>query len=506
VERNVKAGRVFDAELSKMKLLLPTGLDVTTTTVSGIDGRIRLSGFGRDRVLRLAVRGQTIADEDFFAVTRSGPIKGWIGRYPGLYGTRFDYVLVPCKPVVGTVRDKRTGKPLAGIKVAAMGGMYWCEAKSDNQGHYRIVGLAKSKEYHIAAGGMPYVNCPKMQIPDTPGLEPLKVNFELDRGIAMKGRLIDKTTGKPVRGHVYYRASPDNPHLKDFTDLNKGGILAFNPGDTAADGSFTVIAIPGPGWLTARANDANRFAYAVDRDVRVHARVPINPPEDDPKSTTCEIALEPAEVLKGSVIGPDGRPLAGVYAAGRYPVVPPELFGREKLETAAFEVGGMKAGHPRTLVFLHPEKKLGKVVKLQGNEKEPLLVRLRPLDAALSGRILDVKGRPWPGLKVTVRTLLGTDVEKDKTYPPEFLGGASAWIKPGLHESRMTDRHGRFRIAGLMPGLKYVLIACEESAPPGTPFAYHDADLIVTIEAGKTKDLGDLKSKQTLENGAKEKP
>jgi hypothetical protein len=48
-----------------------------------------------------------------------------------------------------------------------------------------------------------------------------------------------------------------------------------------------------------------------------------------------------------------------------------------------------------------------------------------------------------------------------------------------------------------MPGLKYVLFAHEEDAPGGTPFAYHDKEMIVTIESGKTRDLGDLKSKQT---------
>ncbi len=59
-----------------------------------------------------------------------------------------------------------------------------------------------------------------------------------------------------------------------------------------------------------------------------------------------------------------------------------------------------------------------------------------------------------------------------------------------------TDREGRFRIAELMPGLKYVLFAYEENAPQGTPFAYHNRELIVTVESGKAKDLGDLKSKQ----------
>lgn len=76
---------------------------------------------------------------------------------------------------------------------------------------------------------MSHINCPKNEIPDTPGLEPLTVDFALDRGIAVRGRLIDKTTGKPVRGHVYYHAEPDNPHMKDFADLNKVECLPTIP-------------------------------------------------------------------------------------------------------------------------------------------------------------------------------------------------------------------------------------------------------------------------------------
>jgi len=172
---------------------------------------------------------------------------------------------------------------------------------------------------------------------------------------------------------------------------------------------------------------------------------------------------------------------------------------QERLHSDSFTVGGLKAGRPRTLVFLHPEKKLGKVVKLQGDETKPLLVRLAPLDAALTGRILDANGRPWPGLKVSVGTLLGGRAFRDESYPPEFLWGYTAWMNLKVGGATTTDREGRFRIAELMPGLKYVLFAYEENVPQGTPFAYHDRDLIVTIDPGKTKDLGDLKSKRAAE-------
>jgi RNA polymerase sigma factor (sigma-70 family) len=474
------------------------GLDVPATVTTGPDGRFRLTGFGRERVLEAAIHGSTIAQTELRALTRTGPPKGWIRGHFGLYGCRLDYVATPCKPFVGTVRDKRTGKPLAGITVGVCQRMI-SETKTDSQGRYRIVGAAKGNEYEVDAGGMPYFNHAKHHIADTPGLEPITVDFELERGIIVRGRLIDKSTGKPVQGEVDYIVEPDNPRLKDFVDADKGtGVAVDLQGRTAADGSFTVLAIPGPGLLHVKADDVNRFVRAEDKGaLQFHAEVRINPSENDPKSTTCEIALEPARVLAGSVVGPDGKPLAGVYAAGRWPIFSHSLLMHEKLESDSFLVGGMKAGRPRTLVFFHPEKKLGKVHKLQGDESRPLLVRLEPLDAALTGRILDAKGGPWPGLKVSVRTLLGGDVFRDTSYPPEFLWGYSAWLHLELGGTTTTDRDGRFRLAGLMPGLKYVLFAYEENAPQGTPFAYQAKDLIFVLESGKTKDLGDLKSKQT---------
>src|SRR5262249_30019004 len=155
--------------------LVPERLDVPATVTTDAEGRFRLTGFGRERVLRLSIRGPSIAHMDVFAVTRAGPENGWIPRNWGLYDARGPSLAVPCEPIIGTLRDRRTGKPLAGITVAASAGQ-WCETRTDAQGRYRILGVAKSKEYDVGAGGMPYINCSRNHIADTPGLEPLTVN------------------------------------------------------------------------------------------------------------------------------------------------------------------------------------------------------------------------------------------------------------------------------------------------------------------------------------------
>ena len=51
-------------------------------------------------------------------------------------------------------------------------------------------------------------------VPDTAGLDPATVDFELKRGVWVEGRLTDKVTGKPVRGSVDYFALDANPIVK----------------------------------------------------------------------------------------------------------------------------------------------------------------------------------------------------------------------------------------------------------------------------------------------------
>lgn len=354
---------------------------------------------------------------------------------------------------------------------------------TDAQGRYRISGVGKRKQYWVAAGGPPYFNCTKLDVADTPGLEPITVDFALERGIAVHGKLFNKVTGRPIRGRVQYVRLPDNPNLKDFTDINKLGVAVSDTGKTNADGSFTVVAIPGPGLLAAMADDVNRFARMGGAEHHHHAEIRINPSENDPKSTTCEITLEPASLLKGSVFGPDGKPLAGAYAAGCLPIIDPNPFARERLDSYTFTVGGLKPGRPRVLAFYHRQKRLGKVLVLQGDETKTLNVRLEPL-GAIAGRILDAKGRPWAGLKVC-GCVIGID---DKTYPAEFCVGTAPWSKM-THFETTTDREGRFHIEGLLPGLKYGLEAAESEIEAEPKVVVADD---WTVESGKTKDLGDL--------------
>src|SRR5262249_45396272 len=236
-----------------------------------------------------------------------------------------------------------------------------------------------------------------------------------------------------------------------------------------------------------------------------HALVPIHPSEQTPSSTNCDIALEPGRTLTGSVVGPDGQPLTGVLAMGLTAVLPDardhtrclEQPPYQKLETAEFMVYGLNPRQPRALILSHPEKGLGKVQLLRGDESGPLTVRLEPL-GALSGRVIDADGHPWEGLQVTVSVNL--DWSDLKTLPYEALGRRGVFAI-GQSESfdrfGTTDGDGKFRVEGLLPGLRYEVQPLVRGMRPGVPadgkrhFAVQRG---LIVEPGQTKDIGDLSS------------
>src|SRR5262249_34165264 len=286
----------------------PAPLGVPATLTTDRDGRFRMTGVGRERVLSLHLSSPGLATAQFWVLTRTRGVEGLQAGYFGTHGATFDFLARPSKPVVGSVRDRRTGKPLAGITGRSH---RWAtlSTRTGARGRYRLDGVSKGDHYILSAGGLPYFHTTKPRVADTAGLAPLTVDFELDRGIVVRGRLLD-SEGQPVRGHVGYVATPDNPHRKDFPDCDHPQADASGYGHTGADGSFEVLAIPGPGVLTATVEDANRYTRSAPRRLTLgdfildvyHALVPINVPEKGPADAH-DIILERARSVSGTVTG-----------------------------------------------------------------------------------------------------------------------------------------------------------------------------------------------------------
>jgi RNA polymerase sigma factor (sigma-70 family) len=477
--------------------IAPEALDTPVEATTGADGRFQLRGLGRDRLVYLMISGETIQRVRCWVLMRAGDAPQRRGE--SIYSATFDHIAGACKPIIGTVREKGTGKLLPGISVMTD---HWINnAKTDEHGRYRIVGQSKQSEYTLAAAGVPYFARTKQHIADTPGFEPLVVDFELERGIAFRGRVVNKVTGEPIQAHVTYHSLSGNPNLQSVSGLDDG-IIADDRNNTKADGSFFVVGLPGPGLLTVLADEDDYLKPERPADWQklvpyvnlapplVHAWVRVDLAEKDPSSTRRDIALEPARAIAGRVLGPDGRPLSGYFVAGLTGSPVMHAYQMLRREEPAFRVRGLDPGRPRSVVFSHPEKKLGKVLVVRAEETGPLEVRLEPCSSA-TGRILDARGRPWPGLRIRARL---SPREEDNRDLPIGLHFDPEW-QQRLAARATTDADGKFRLDGLMPGLKYALEVSEHEVRSRADLLFPLEDSWPSAESGKTRDLGELKSK-----------
>ena len=97
----------------------------------------------------------------------------------------------PARPIRGVVREKATGQPVAGA-------MVWAPSSTlargtTNTRRLRASRLPKSSEYELMlkpASGQPFFSA-RPKVSDTAGLGPIEVDFELVRGIVIRGRLTD---------------------------------------------------------------------------------------------------------------------------------------------------------------------------------------------------------------------------------------------------------------------------------------------------------------------------
>jgi RNA polymerase sigma factor (sigma-70 family) len=474
------------------KSLGAEALPAATSAITDAEGRFRLTGLGRDRVVHLLVRGKTIASAYLEVVLRPGSLptlRHTFNENDATCGATFEWVTAPSKPITGTVREKGTGKPIAGIAVACGRGT----ARSDDRGRFRIDGIRKQDFYEVTAQGPPYFSASKPRVADTPAFEPLEVDFDLERGLAIRGRVFDRATGKPVEGIVTYHAFADNKHLKKVSGLDEGG-QSVGP-----DGSFTLTGLPGPGLLEflTDQDDYRKTALAADWDMvppirsypRVaHALVRIDPSEKDPGPAAYEIALEPAKAVQVTVVGPDDKPLSGYYAAGLTASPRNNVSWMFPHGSALLTVRGLDGQRPRTVVLFSPEKKLGKALVVHADKAGPLRERLEPL-SSLTGRVLDAAGSPLPGLHV--RAVLGRRGEDLDRLPVQFFIAGGTWAAK-LEPAAGTDVEGRFRLDGLLPGLGYTLeVSEDDSADPNRLVFRREG--VAPAEPGRTRNLGDLR-------------
>ena len=439
-----------------------------TVLTTGADGKFRLAGVGRDRAVGFRLEGPGIATAEL-----------------GSEGASFEYQAAVSRPISGVVRDKETGKPLAGVSIegrdADPPGTPLCKAVTDREGRYTLLGLPKSRSYWLGvrpADGLHFGR--EVHSDDTGGLEALTCDIELVQGdVTVRGKVTDQATGRPVAGAlVVYK--PLAPNL----NVNNKLAGVWSPSSetrTGPDGSYALTAFPGPGVICVRGPNPDRYmpacvtameikdffktpleqpqwggvwavggqARGLPPEVSDHnAKVLLEPGEKEERLVR-DVALERAVERKGRVVGPDGQPLAGVAVlSSREPPT-------KTSEGGEFTLRRINPKGGVYVQFHHKEKNLGFILKELPDEKAgPPIVKLQPC-GSVSGRLVDQNGQPVAGVR---------------------------FVLQGVGDLT-TDKEGRFRAEGLVPGLECHVFHPKKALGLAS----------VVVEPGKDKDLGDIK-------------
>jgi hypothetical protein len=470
------------------------------------DGRFRLPGAGNERVVVLSLEAPLIEQAIFRVLPRTAAeVKGLLkaptesmrrrGDLPPplVYGTRFEHLGAPARSIVGTVRDKENGKPISGMRVMANAvdrpGEARPETTTDKEGHYRLVGLPKADKYHVFAWPFEfsaYIPGGK-EISGGEGTATAEADLELVRGIEVRGRVTDKVTGKPVDASVRYVPLPGNRHpAAGFFRMTGKGCESLRPGTfremvPPGPGVFLVMVRSGAGdssYRQVRPDPAEVAKVGIDRFLLhgVNAYHLMDVPADA-KSLTCDVQVDPGRSVSGTVLGPDGKPLAGAMVKGLTAIFPRPV----ALKTAAFTALALDPGESRQLLFVHRKQKLAGKLVLRGDEKE-VKVQLEPW-GTLTGRILDQDGQPVAGAEIQMG-----NVDSAFFYPMLW------WVHP-LGETVRTDREGRFRAEGLTPDMKFRLYVSSDRMMSLPIADTAEGWKELSVRAGETKDLGEVRVK-----------
>jgi protocatechuate 3,4-dioxygenase beta subunit len=506
-------------------------------------GWFTLKGVGRERIVDIAVSGPGIETLLLHVRSRRGtvikvpsPYQVRDPRVDSYYPCEFTHVAGPSIPVEGHVIDAKSKRPLARIIVRAdriagdplTGGLPARQISTTTaaDGGYRLEGLPLGLNslgvvppigsHHLPAG---------LDVTTRTGDTRLVADIPLTAGILVRGRVTDSRTGMRVPGSVEYFAFLTNPHLNEAQGFEKSetfaGVFHYR---TNENGLFEIPVLPGKGILAFRADSFRAFPLGVGadridepkqqtpsftsfvtapsycREQQYHLLTPLDP-QPGTGVMTLGLTLRSGVTVKGKVLAADGKPLSDYCIFGATWIM---SWSRNQGET--FAVEGYEPTEHRRLMFYHPGRNLVGLYDLTGEPPAVLEIKLHP-GATIAGRVVDAGGRPLENLEIydaPLQTMSpdnrAPDWRADETSRGVLLNKNLQEQMQG--ERFVTDKQGRFKLRGIIPGLKYSGVILSTGRPWGHSPVFTD----VTAKEGETKDLGDLPFKPPGPHGAAEPP
>ena len=471
--------------------------------VTDAEGRFTLRGIGRDVRVSLTVRDPRFGQQEISIETDD----------PG-DAKQLTMALRPATIIIGRVTYADTGKPApqASITVGTdregNAGFRTTYFQADNDGRYRAnpSPADRFRVWASAPNGQPYMSVSKSF--DWPkGAVEQTVDLVLSRGMLIHGKVTEHGSGKPVAGALVSFNAPFKP--------GAGSTNLSTQAESAADGSYELVVVPGPGYLAVR-GPGDDYVFETIGHLLLFEGIPggrrfysnafvrcepkLNRPDLD-----VQVELRPGATVRGRLIAADGRPLQNTWMISRI------LSGSGQLRAARrdwrgdehaiarnglFEIHGLDNDAETPVLFFDPQRKLGATVSFSGRmaSLDPVTVRLEPCGSARV-RLVDSGGKPLGGFSAPwLISLVVTPgpfrvPRAQKEYPLFADHALLPVVDPINHPKAPTaDAHGRISLSALIPGASYRIIDRTTVRDPEGEKVRRD----FSVKPGETLDLGDI--------------
>ena len=473
-------------------LAQPTWTGLTQNVVSDDSGRFTIVGLPTNTEdIRLYAQSPSIATK-IFRVDLSDS------------EASVDVIVEPTKPIVGTIVDVDSRKPIAGAVVYGNDErmLSLVRAITNERGEYRLLGLPKSKKYSLTVHSLqpsPYL-IRYSDIADTPGLTPLVSNMTMRKGVPVHVKVIDKRTRELLYPELHYSPTTDNPNYRESTrELYSPTDCYSNFHSADADGIVHFYAYEGRGLINIKLQGSGGYLPVGNRaDLTEHVKTDITfafsmgshatavieaRSDDSPLELTLE--ADPGETLTIRLVDESGKPVAGASGVNQhfnsyFNSRNGDMMAREdkpgpyyetghgtQINGDSFTVHMLESNKPRLLAFTHLERKL-MAMSIGDLDKPVEQITLKPW-ATVTGRVLDNNGNPLANTEVAVNY---PSVKAEGNWP--------------LQPKGKTDARGRFAIDRLIPGVEQTLTV------DGMSIVTPESTRVVP-SSGETIDLKDLK-------------
>lgn len=332
-------------------------------------------------------------------------------------------------------------------------------------------------------------------------------DFILPRGVLVRGRVTDADTGEPIAGAaVWHRAHErKNPYFIEDATARMSG--EEQKGVTAADGSFQLAVIPGPGYLLVRSPTSDYLHEVISSvDLYGHLTWPnarhypgafkrIEPkPGEGPFDVM--FTLRRGTTVTGRLVGADGQPVQESVLFSRWYLGKRDITVNHgqallPLREGRFEMKGCDPAGSAPVFFLDAANQRGAMIEISGKQAgQDMDVVFQPCGTA-SVRLVGPDGKPVrPGLNPSNLEIILTPGASFASVG--MKQDESPLISDTIHVANLdrdryrkleVDTDGRVTYPTLIPGAAYRITVYNQPVKTEVEFS---------VKPGEAKDLGDL--------------